>query len=379
MADNGTDAASVLSVLGALTSHFPSSFPSLPSLPTPSLTSPLTSPGLPTSPLTLLSSLLYLAHHPPYPPDPPDSPHLTPHTPPTPPDPTPLLMAFTALHNQNPFILPTLLLGLLLLTRALSLHRPGRLRVLFLKAGPALHHALILAFLTSLSLIVIFESYFTVYECAVSTRYYTEVLDVARQTMAALTASATPFWLDYATLLAALRYQAINPWDHDADLSILHPDYSRTHPRPYAQVTVPPRTSSPLDLIPPPSVAALIDQLASRGLHPTWDASRHLIQTRLDPTAGPHIDLWLWAPAIDPDDGVMRLWTADLTVRYNAREWAEVWPLRNVTWLGMQAQIPHDSHRISSKEFGVYGGSYLIASVFRGDCWHNFFNFRWSY
>ena len=288
-------------------------------------------------------------------------------------------MAFGRITNQNPFLVPTVLLGLVLAVRALSLHRPGRLRVLFLKMGPSVHHVLILLFLTSLTLVPVFESYFTVYECAVSARYYEEVLDVARLTMRALTAAGTPFWLDYATLLASLRHQTINPWDHDADLSILHPDYSRQRPRPFDQVTVPPPTASPDDLRPPLGVARLLASLTAAALHPTWDTSRHLIQTRLSPTAAPHIDVWLWSPAVSPSDGVTRLWTADLTVRYNPRDWADILPLRNATWLGETAGVPQDSHRVSALEFGVYGGSYLISSVFRGDCWHNFFNLRWLY
>ena len=289
-----------------------------------------------------------------------------------------LQMAFASIHNQNPFVIPTVLLGLVLLLRALSLHRPGRLRIVFLKMGPVVHHILILLFLSCLSLIVVFESYFTVYECSVSTRYYEEVLDVAVRTMKGLQAASVPFWLDYATLLAALRYQTVNPWDHDADLSILHPDYTRQRPRPYDVVTLPPSIHSADDLLPPPSVAALMTSLTSAGLYTSWDATRHLLQTRLSPTARPHIDIWLWSPALHPD-GVVRLWTADLTVRYNPREWSDVLPLRNGTWLGMGVGMPQDAHKVSSAEFGVYGGSYLISAVFRGDCWHNFFNGRWMY
>ena len=288
-------------------------------------------------------------------------------------------MAFLSFHNQNPFIAPTVLLGLLLFVRAVSLHRPGRLRVFFLKMGPSVHHALILLFLACLSLIVIFESYFTVYECAVSSRYYEEVLEVARRTMKGLQAASVPFWLDYATLLAALRYQSINPWDHDADLSVLHPSYPRHKPRPYDEVQQGPVVSAGDDLHPPAPVAALMASLQAAGLSTSWDASRHLIQSRLTASAAPHVDIWLWSAAVHPSDGVTRLWTADLSVRYNPREWSDVFPLRNVSWLGTVAQVPRDSHRVASEEFGVYGGSYLISAVFRGDCWHNFFNRRWMY
>ena len=288
-------------------------------------------------------------------------------------------MAFKSIQNHNPFILPSIILGFLLLLRCLLLLRPGRPRLILHKLGRTFHNILILSFLTVLVLIPVFESYYTVYECSVSSRYYDEVLQTTRQTMAALRAGDVPYWLDYATLLAALRYQAINPWDHDADISIVHPDYTRDTPQPWQIANRPPtdeEASSPLS----PKLQSLLELLQRHHLHPTYDASRHLLQTRLAKGSPPHCDIWLWQTSLHPTTHDTYLWTADHTVHYNPRRWDEVMPLRNVSWIGVDGvSVPADVHGISNKEFSVYGGSYLISTVFRGDCFHNFFNLRWMY
>ena len=57
--------------------------------------------------------------------------------------------------------------------------------------------------------------------------------------------------------------------------------------------------------------------------------------------------------------------------------------------------IPNDAHAVSLREFGpsyttakasvctltnvLLARSHDAAQVFRGDCFHNFFNFRWAY
>jgi hypothetical protein len=37
------------------------------------------------------------------------------------------------------------------------------------------------------------------------------------------------------------------------------------------------------------------------------------------------------------------------------------------------------SHMVSAKEFERYGVDFMTPTVFRGDCFHNFFSFRWLY
>ena len=290
-------------------------------------------------------------------------------------------MAFKSIQNHNPFILPALLLGLFLLVRTILLVRPGKPRTVITRLGRPLQNILILSFLTALVLIPVFESYFTVYECAVSTRYYDQVLQTTRLTIAALKEAGVEYWLDYATLLAALRYQSINPWDHDADMSIVHPDFAPATPQPWPIASRPPSATDSAANI-SPKLQFLLDHLQQHNLHPTYDPTRHLLQTRLAPSAPPHVDIWLWQASSSPVDSTLYLWTADHTVHYNPRRWDEVMPLGNVSgWIGIQGgvSVPSDKHGISSKEFSVYGGSYLISSVFRGDCFHNFFNFRWMY
>lgn len=288
-------------------------------------------------------------------------------------------MAFTSIQDQNPFIVPAAVLGFLLLLRFILLLRPGKPRRFIHKLGPTFHYLLIATFLVAFIGAPIFEAYFTVYECSVSPRYYAEVLQTTRQTIGALSAGGVDYWLDYATLLAALRYQSINPWDHDADISVMHPDFSRDAPQPW-QIASRPPTAAESNTTASPQLQRLLDLLEQHSLHPTYDAKRHLLQTRLSPRAPPHCDIWLWQPSIHPVTGDAYLWTADHSVHYNPRRWYDVMPLRNVSWLAMQhVTVPQDVHGISSKEFSVYGGSYLISTVFRGDCLHNFFNLRWMY
>ena len=289
-------------------------------------------------------------------------------------------MAFSSIQNHNTFVLPAILLGCLLLLRALLLCRPGPSRQFAPNGlGPPVKTALLLSFLTALCMVPVFESYYAVYECSVSTRYYDEVLQTTRQTIAALSSGGVQYWLDYATLLAALRYQSINPWDHDADLSVLHPDFTRDSPQPWA-VASRPVTESEASAPISPRLRALLDLLDAHNLHATYDTTRHLVQTRLSKGAPPHCDIWLWQSSLHPTTHEPYLWTADHTVHYNPRRWDEVMPLGNVSWIGVEGvSVPQDVHGISSKEFSVYGGSYLISAVFRGDCFHNFFNFRWMY
>lgn len=74
--------------------------------------------------------------------------------------------------------------------------------------------------------------------------------------------------------------------------------------------------------------------------------------------------------------------TKDHTVGYRWRDKSHIFPLKFVDWEGTQVSIPQASHVVSEKEFGGWSaepGSYMTPLVFRGDCFHNFFNGRWLY
>jgi hypothetical protein len=72
------------------------------------------------------------------------------------------------------------------------------------------------------------------------------------------------------------------------------------------------------------------------------------------------------------------MWSGE-EITYNHRKFEDIFPLTNATWLDMEVSVPNDKHEISHKEFGRYGGSYMTAQVFRGDCFHNFFQLRYFY
>jgi hypothetical protein len=87
------------------------------------------------------------------------------------------------------------------------------------------HRLMISVLMVSLMSIPIFETYFSVYECSVSGRYYKQTINQSINAIDVFNKYGVDYWLDYATLLNQLRGQSINHWDHDADFSIIHPDY----------------------------------------------------------------------------------------------------------------------------------------------------------
>jgi hypothetical protein len=82
----------------------------------------------------------------------------------------------------------------------------------------------------------------------------------------------------------------------------------------------------------------------------------------------------LWSVAAPPV-----LWTGEPNGGYNPRNMSDLFPLSSAPWIGRAAPTPKESHVISQAEFGHYGGSYMTAQVFRGDCFHNFFQLRYFY
>lgn len=347
-------------------------------------------------------------------------------------------MAFKGIHNQNPFIVPAIFFALLIFARNLltdrsrlrywiaycckpfptlqetinqsinqSVHstvNPSLLRRFLVNRS--IHQLIIGLFLVAFVGVPVFEAYFNVYECSVSNKYYDQTINLAVDQMNCFDRFAIEHWLDYATLLNQMRGQTINHWDHDADFSIIHPDYSIDSANPTDQSVNPSKwILSPLsraeagympqtDDVNSPAINRLINQLEQCGLVVSYDRTRHLIQTinKSINKKGPHTDIWLWIPTTDPAKQSVQLYTADHTVHFYPRPIEYIFPLTNQylnasnsqvskqpMWLDRPASIPHKPHHVSSAEFSVYGGSYLLNQVFRGDCFHNFFNLRWMY
>jgi len=262
---------------------------------------------------------------------------------------------FHFLLNHNPFYFFGILFVTLLSFRWYFLTRPGRFRPYAQMMGPRLLG--VIYFLLSLSVIgaVSFESYFSMFRCHVSEKYILDNIRLVHRVSKLLDSHNTPYWLDYATLLNALRGESVNPWDHDTDISLLRPEDQS-------------------------QIMALMNKLnaADSNIDASWDGTRDLIQVFPHGLKrGPHMDMWLWH--VEERDGERKLVTADETVWYRYRDPNLIFPLKTVFWTGKNVTIPHDSHQISQLEFGHYPGSYMKAEVFRGDCFHNFFNLRFLY
>jgi len=241
-------------------------------------------------------------------------------------------------------------------------------------------------------MVPIFESYFSIFSCRVSDAYYSANRQLAQTSMLVFAKYNIPYWLDYATLLADLRQAPITIWDHDVDLSMIHPDYIEKLQKSKVPLLSTPTVSPDTQYLTPiTSVLALKHVFAKEGLETTWDGSRDLFQIWSDKRhSGPHIDVWLWKPAHNLQQAhegpyapethaALQFSSADHTIRYNMRTYKDLFPLVNSTWLDMTVLRPRDSHHLSFEEYKVYGGNYMTPQVFRGDCFHNFFSLRFMW
>lgn len=146
-------------------------------------------------------------------------------------------------------------------------------------------------------------------------------------------------------------------------------------------------------------------QMSAEGFRPTHSVTdgRHLIQLWGPSPRGPHVDVWMWAPGapgqkpvganmpmppVPSTDPALRtnwnqanppvFYTGDI-VAYNPRPFDVLFPLSSAQWIGVPVGIPRDPHFVSDAEFSHFGGSYMVSQVFRGDCFHNFFQLRMAY
>lgn len=256
--------------------------------------------------------------------------------------------------DANPFNIPLLLCLTILAARRFAQHLPPAAAAMSRRVqGRRLILARGLAVVSIVGWIF-FETYFRVMSCRVSQDYHAATLALAGEVMDVLDSNGIEYWMDFATLLSVLRNQTINAWDHDADVSIVKPAGGHHEVQ---------------------------RALAHAGLHSSYDA-RDLVQivrrTGDSTIKMPHIDIWLWTEV--KDEHGHAIVTPDPESPAPRRPWAAMFPLKRVPWAGYPGKptpIPADAHKISHMEFDRFGGDYMVAQVFRGDCFHNFFNGRW--
>ena len=194
------------------------------------------------------------------------------------------------------------------------------------------------------------EYYYNGLSCKTSTGYHTINLAAIKKVVEILGKNDVPLWADFASLLAVIRGQDVNPWDHDTDFSTIFKDMDGVN-----------------------HIRCLLEQ---EGFITTWTEDRKLIQVFYEGYEGPHVDIWFWEDTVDKD-GNRILKTYDYTTTATERHFYEIFPLVDVKWgkTDLDVSIPYDAHVISSRE---YGSTYIEPQVFRMDCVHNMFNLRWA-
>jgi len=276
-------------------------------------------------------------------------------------------MGYKIFYEMNPFFVVFLLFVFLFILKAKFVRRTKPDYIgLVIKIG----------LIFNLTALISFELYFHHFKCRVSNNYYEKNLRVARRMMILMNRQNVSYWLDFATLLNQLRNEAVSPWDHDIDFSIIDPDYSDALTNTKILRRDKPSGNQKIS----PKMRQLMNFYESNGFFVSYDETRHLIQLWADPnsTQGPHVDLWLWIPQL-LDDQTILLWTVDLDVHYNPRPISNIFPLKKATWINQDSFIPSDSHLLSRKEYETYPGHYLIARTGRTDCVHNLFYGRFLY
>jgi hypothetical protein len=276
------------------------------------------------------------------------------------------IMGYQLLYEIHPFMITLVLLVLILALRELYFRRSiSNSQICFIKILIAIN----------LTIFIVFETYFNYFECAVSVRYQQTNSRLIREAMSIMNHHNMSYWLDFATLLNQLRNEKINSWDHDTDLSIIHPDYVNTT----QYITVASNSLPAVNYVISNKMRALMDLFEMHGFSTSYDGARHLIQLwSQSHESGPHVDLWLWIPELHVDKQIS-LWTVDSAIKYNPRRLAHIFPLHRVTWINQTCFIPFDSHAISQREYSVYKTDYMQPKTFRTDCIHNMFYRRFLY
>jgi hypothetical protein len=267
----------------------------------------------------------------------------------------PIGSSLSVFNNSNPFFLPLLALALPAALILYARRKPGHLMRLRRRIPHGALRWLVALALLDGALLVAFELYFFAGSCAVSERYLRENERLARAVVDFFQTRSVPIWPDYATLLSVVRAQPILPWDQDSDWSIMNPGAASL--KVYA--------------------TEARDQL---GLDSTFDEARGLLQffeAGKRASYAPHVDVWLWT--MREHRGREYVYSPE-PVDYQWREVEDIFPLRHHSWQGINISVPNDMHEICRREYAFWpGSSYTVATVYRTDCFYNFFNMRWAY
>lgn len=260
-------------------------------------------------------------------------------------------MTYKWFEDWNPFSFFMISSGGVLLLRSYFINKPGKVRPYVLMLSPRILLSLMIICAISVLGFLSFEYYFYGLKCRVSQRYYDGNIKLANEVIDVMEEYKIPYWPDFATLLNVMRGEEINPWDHDVDFGIIEPDH----------------------------IEGFLKRFQDRGYIVEFSSTRGLMQLRRPGRKGPHADIWTWIPVTNEETGETILELPDIAVRSRLRPSEIVFPLAPAVWMGRNVTIPRDPHAVAKLEFAQFGGDYMVAEVFRGDCYHNYFNARWMY
>lgn len=148
-------------------------------------------------------------------------------------------------------------------------------------------------------------------------------------------ASGMYYWMDYGTLLTAVRSGKMMPWDPDADFGTLIPQ--------------------DVD-----SFVAQLKAYSPENVRVTYDADRLILQMRL---RNAHCDIWFFQH--DSVDNLPAMSHFDYTNKNPTRFIKEVLPTKTIRFLGQDVPIPADAHKVLRDEFGP---TYLTPVVTTMEC-----------
>ncbi|CAF1310927.1 unnamed protein product [Adineta ricciae] len=208
------------------------------------------------------------------------------------------------------------------------------------------------------TLILIFELYYQRGQCAVADKYSKKNMKLTHQVMNMFDDLSITYWPDCQSLLNVLRNETYNIWDQDVDLSIEWPLLSN-------------HAHSELN-----DMKVFIERFEEHDFNVEYYPERRLVSLSSPNEKSarqPHVDIWLWERQYK-GESVVVLQLSDYSFKYQSRLFYDIYPLKCVTWLGRRVKIPAESHKISYKEFG---GSYMVATIYRQNCLHNLFDLRW--
>jgi len=173
-------------------------------------------------------------------------------------------------------------------------------------------------------------------------------------TLSVLERHNVAYWPEFATLLNVVRNEnGINPWDHDSDLSVVHPGQDR--------------------------IAEYMEILSDGGRFTVvLQPERTLFQISAKDRPGPHCDVWMWKYHTD-EAGREYLMNIDYSIKFPYHPMELILPLTYTVFMGKNITVARQSHKVSKQEFSPNSNGYMKSTVYTRDCFHNFFHLRGFY